>query len=425
VFAQTAEPESNSTKDRILFTGEDYQPVMKDEYLVDQPSPGKYLPADSSAKLPAEKFYLPRGLPPSFNLSNELIRAHGRAVHSLGRLDGFLSEIEDPNDALGLFVYKEAEQSSQVEGTQVTVSDMLGKEDSKDVREARNYASALQEAAEQLNEMGRSRENLSVELLKFLHEYLMESGRTDDDDPRPGEFREQYVWIEEDVDVGQKIRFVPPKAEIAVRKMNNFEEYMQSEGNYPDLIDIGILHYQLETIHPFLDGNGRVGRLLIVLMLIATDILVYPSFYLSSYIRRNKDKYTDLLLEVSEEDEWENWMLFFLKGMREQADEAFSRAKLLLELRKKYRHQYRDAKPSVRELVDTLFEEPVFTASRASELIDRSYPATNSAISVLEEDGAIRETTGKSRYREFQSDDILDVLNKSIGELPEPGDLIS
>jgi Fic family protein len=404
---------------------EDYRVVMKEGYLVDEPSPGKYLPADSGAKLPAEKFYLPQDLPPSFNLSNELMRAHGRAMHSLGRLDGFLSEVENPKDALGLFVYKEAEQSSQVEGTQVTVSDMLGKEDSKDVREARNYANALQEAADQLNKMGRSRENLSNEFLRSLHESLMESGRTDDDDPRPGEFREQYVWIEEDVDIGQKVRFVPPKAKIAVSKMNNFEQYMQSEGKYPELIDIGILHYQLETTHPFLDGNGRVGRLLIVLMLIATDILVHPSFYLSSYIRRNKDKYTDLLLKVSEENEWENWILFFLEGMREQADEAFSRAKLLLELREKYRYQYRDAKPSVQELVDALFEEPLFTVSRASELIERSYPATNSAISILEEDEIIRETTGNSRYREFQSDSVLDVLNKSIEELPEPGDLIS
>jgi len=129
----------------------------------------------------------------------------------------------------------------------------------------------------------------------------MESGRTDDEDPRPGEYREQYVWIEENVSFRQKIRFVPPKAEIAVRKMENFEEYMSSEGQYPGLVDIGILHYQLETIHPFLDGDGRVGRLLIVLMLIASDILIYPIFYLSSYIRRNSDTYTDLLLAVSEE----------------------------------------------------------------------------------------------------------------------------
>lgn len=399
---------------------------MKEGYLVDEPSPGKYLPADSGAKLPAAKFYLPDDLPPELTLSMDVYRAHGRAMHSLGRLDGFLSEVENPDTALGLFVFKEAEQSSQVEGTQVTVSDMLRKEaDSKDIREARNYVSALQEAADQLHKIGRSQENLSTDLLKSLHESLMESGRTDDEDPRPGEYREQYVWIEEDVDFGQKIRFVPPKPGIAVRKMDNFEEYMTSGGKYPDLIDIGILHYQIETIHPFLDGNGRVGRLLVVLLLIASDILVYPLFYLSSYIRRNRDEYTDLLLAVSEENQWEEWLLFFLKGIRQQADEAFSRAKLLLDLREQYKRQYQDARPSVRELIEAIFREPVFTVSRAAELIDRSYPATNSAIDIVEGDGIIRERTGKERYREFQAEEVLNILNKSVDEIPSPGQIIS
>ena len=399
---------------------------MKEGYLVDEPSPGKYLPVDSGAKIPAAKFYLPEDLPPELDLSEEVYRAYGRAMHSLGRLDGFLSEVENADTALGLFVFKEAEQSSQVEGTQVTVSDMLRKDaDSKDVREARNYVKALQEAADQLNGKGRSRENLSTDLLKSLHESLMESGRTDDEDPRPGEYREQYVWIEEDVDFGQKIRFVPPKAEIAVSKMDDFEEYMQSEGEYPDLIDIGILHYQIETIHPFLDGNGRVGRLLIILMLIASDILVYPLFYLSSYIRRNRDEYTDLLLGVNEENQWEDWLLFFLEGIRQQADEAFSRAKLLLKLQEQYKQEYHDARPSVRELIEAIFREPVFTVSRGAELIDRSYPATNSAIEILEEDGIIKERTGKERYREFQAEEVLDILNKSIDEIPSPGELIS
>lgn len=399
---------------------------MKEGYLVDEPAPGKYLPADSAAKLPAAKFYLPDDLPPELDLSMDVFRAHGRAMHSLGRLDGFLSEVEDPDTALGLFVYKEAEQSSQVEGTQVTVSDMLRKEtDSKDVREARNYVRVLQEAADELTAKGYSRRHLSSELLRSLHESLMESGRADDEDPRPGEYRDQYVWIEEDVDFGRQIRFVPPKAEIATRKMDDLETYMQSEGVYPDLIDIGILHYQIETIHPFLDGNGRVGRLLVVLMLLASDILMYPLFYLSSYIRRHRDEYTDLLLAVSEENRWEDWLLFFLQGIKEQADEAFSRAKLILNLRAQYERQYRDGSPSVRELVEAIFEEPVFTVSRAAELIDRSYPATNSAIDRLEDDGIIRETTGKERYREFQAEDVLEVLNKSADEIPSPGALIS
>ena len=400
---------------------------MKDGYLVDEPSPGKYLPADSGADLPASKFYLPENLPPDIQLSTEVIRAHGRAMHSLGRLDGFWSEIDDPDTAFSLFVYKEAEQSSQVEGTQVTVSDMYREgTDSKDVREARNYAKALQKATVQLVDSRRSRENLSIGLIKSLHESLMESGRTDDDGPRPGEFREQYVWIEEETSgFGQQVRFVPPNAEIATSRMDNFEQYMQVGGEYPDLIDIGILHYQLETVHPFLDGNGRVGRLVIVLMLIASDILVHPLFYLSSYIRRHRDEYTDLLLSVSEEGEWNAWLEFFLRGIKEQADEAFSRAKLLLQLREDYRDKYQDAPPSVRELIESLFVEPVFTVSRASELIDMSYPAANNAVHHLVDDGVLRETTGQEQYREFQADEVLNILNRPAKDVPSPGALIS
>jgi len=400
---------------------------MKDGYLVDTPAPGKYLSADSAASLPASKFYMPDDLPPSIELSPDVIDAHGRAMHSLGRLDGFWSEIEDPDAAFGLFVYKEAEQSSQVEGTQVTVSDMLRKgSDSKDVREARNYAEALQSATKALVEEGRDRQNLSVDLVKSLHESLMESGRTDEDS-RPGDFRSRYVWIEEESQdgYGTGIRFVPPKAEAAKSKMENFEAYMRSDGEYPALVDIGILHYQLETVHPFLDGNGRVGRLLIVLLLIASDILVHPLFYLSSYIRRNRDEYTNLLLNVNEEGDWNAWLEFFLAGIREQADEAFSRAKLLLQLRANYRERYDDAPPSVRELAEAVFLEPIFTVSRAAELIDMSYPAANKAVDRLEADGLLRERTGQQRYREFQAMDVLDVLNRDIEEIPAPGELIA
>lgn len=399
---------------------------MKDGYLVDEPVPGEYLPADSGASLPASKFYLPDDLPPDITLSEKLGAIHGRAMHSLGRLDGFWSEIDDPEAVFGLFVYKEAEQSSQVEGTQVTVSDMYRRgSDSKDVREARNYAEALRQATAQLTRDGRSRENLSIALLKSLHSSLMEADRTDDD-PQPGAFRSQYVWIEEDTNgIGQRVRFVPPKAEVAASKMRNFEQYMQSDGRYPDLVDVAILHYQLETIHPFVDGNGRVGRLLIVLMLVASNILVHPLFYLSSYIRRNRDEYTDLLLAVSEEGEWNAWLEFFLQGIKEQADEAFSRAKLLLQLRESYRTRFRDAPPSVRQLADGIFTEPVVTVSRAATLIDMSYPAANNATDRLNEEGVLRETTGQQRYREFQADDVLEVLNQPVENTPSPGELIA
>lgn len=399
---------------------------MKDGYLIDTSAPGIYRPVDSARGVPFSKFYKPDKLPPEIDLKRSVIEAHGRAMHSLGRLDGFWSEIKSPEEVFGLFVYKEAEQSSQVEGTQVTVSDMYKEdEDSKDVREARNYATALMEAAKQLSEKGRARENLTNDLLTSLHDELMEEGRTDEQNPLPGEFRSDYVWIEESTGgYGTQIRFAPPKAEIAVARMENFEEYMQSEGEYPDLIDIGILHYQLETIHPFVDGNGRVGRLLIVLLLMASDILLHPLFYLSSYIRRNRDEYTRRLLAVNEEGEWNEWLEFFLQGIKEQADEAFSRAKLLLHLRERYQRDYADSRPSIKALIRKIFTEPVLTINRAAEMIDMTYPAARKAIETLEEDGILREKTGKKRYQEFQADEVLDALNKDVEEIPSPEALI-
>lgn len=395
---------------------------MKDGYLIDTPAPGVYRPVDSSANVPASKFYKPDPLPPDVDLSRDVIGAHGRAMHALGRLDGLWSEIDDPETVFGLFVYKEAEQSSQVEGTRVTVSDMYKRgEDSKDVREARNYATALKDAARGLSETGRSRENLSLDLIKNLHEELMEAGRTDEEDPLPGEFRPHYAWIEESTGgLGKQVRFVPPKPAIAASRMEDFEAYLQSGGDYPDLIDIAILHYQFETIHPFVDGNGRVGRLLIVLLLLASDILLHPFFYLSSYIRRNREEYTELLLAVNEEGEWNEWLRFFLEGMKTQADEAFSRAKLLLHLRNRYEREYADAAPSVQELIGAIFTEPVFTVNRAAELIEMSYPAANNAISTLQEDGVLRERTGKERYQEFQADAVLDALNEDVETIPSP-----
>lgn len=396
---------------------------MKDGWLIDEPTPGIYRPVDTSSNVHFSKFYKPDVLPPDIELSTDVIRAYGRAMHALGRLDGFWSEIEDPESVFGLFVYKEAEQSSRVEGTRVTVSDMYVEgENSKDVREARNYASALKKTAKELAEAGSSRESLSLNLIRSLHAELMEEGRTDEEDPLPGDFRPQYAWIDEksEMGIGTQTRFVPPKPSIAESRMDDFEEYLQSEGEYPDLIDIGILHYQIETIHPFVDGNGRVGRLLIVLLLMAEDVLLHPLFYLSSYIRRHREEYTDLLLNVSEEGDWEEWLMFFLKGLKTQADEAFVRAKLLLELRARYEEEYADSPPSVKRLTEVVFVEPVFTVNRASELIDMTYQAANNAIKELKNDGILRERTGKQRYQEFQADDVLDTLNADIENIPSP-----
>jgi len=358
-------------------------------------------------------------------------------MHALGRLDGLASEVENPGAVFSSFVYKEAESSSQVEGTAVTVSDIYKHqveddasppsetEHEKDVREARNYIRALEEATEYLEVAGTSRQNVTVELIKNLHETLMEEGRTDEEDPLPGEFRPGFVAIEERNEAGfVETRFIPPKPDTAKSYMEDLEEYIRSPSRFPDLVDIALIHYQFETIHPFKDGNGRVGRLLIVLLLACCDLLNYPLLYPSSYFNRRRDEYSDRLLSVSEEGEWEDWILFFLRGIREQSTEAFVRARLLLEKRREYEDEYADEPESVQLLVNSLFSEPYFSVNEAAEMIDMTYQSARNAVDRLEQDGVLTELTGKEKYRVFEASEVMEIVERPANRLPEPGDLI-
>ncbi|WP_276259908.1 Fic family protein [Haloglomus litoreum] len=411
---------------------------MKDGYDLADSAPGQYMPLREDKQL--SKAYFPDRLPPSLTLSDDVVEAYGDAMWALGRLDGLGSEVSNPGAVFGSFVYKEAEQSSQVEGTAVTLSDIyrfevegaqLGEgqptdEYEADVREARNYIRALDEAVDYLTTAGRSRENLTAELIKQLHATLLSGGRTDEPDPLPGAYRPDFAVIQESNPnaLGTRIRFVPPKAEMVPRLMDNLEEYLQSGSRWPPLIDIAVAHYQFETIHPFKDGNGRVGRLLVVLMLLAMDLLHYPMLYLSSYIERHRDEYADRLLAVSEQGDWEAWLQFFLRGIREQATEAFVRAKLLLQLRHEYDQQYAAAPKSVQRLMAALFEEPYFSVTEAADMIEMTYQSANNAVGELEADGVIREITGNQQNRVFRAEEVMEIVERPAEALPADDDLV-
>ncbi len=410
---------------------------MKDGYDLPPPAPGKYMPLRGTD--PLSKAYFPDGLPPQLELSEEVLTENGRAMWALGRLEGLGSEIDNPGAVFSSFVYKEAEQSSQVEGTAVTMSDIYryevdqlttmdaaGRDHEVDVREARNYILALDEAVSFLKMAGVERESITTELLKSLHEQLLEAGRTKDDNPLPGQFRPGAAVIEEanPHGPGARIRFIPPTATAVPGKMDDLEAFIQQPSGWPVLIDIGVAHYQFETIHPFKDGNGRVGRLLVVLMLIASGTLHYPLLYLSSYIERHRDEYADRLLQVSEAGEWDEWLLFFLRGIREQAEEAFVRAKLLINKRHDYETRYADAPSSVRQLALALFEDPYFTVTEASDRIGVVYETANKAAKKLESDGVITEITGNEQNRVFRAEEIMDIVERSARDLPDPRDLV-
>lgn len=398
-------------------------------------APGQYMPLRGDQ--PLSKAYFPNNLPPTIELSEDVVNELARAMHALGRLDGLVSEIDNPGAVFSSFVYKEAEQSSQVEGTAVTVSDIYrlevdelsvedaDREHERDVREAKNYIRALGEAMEYLDTAGRARDSLTTELVKRLHETLMERGRTDEEDPLPGEFRPGLAYIEEETELGApRARFVPPPPHAVEGNMRSLMEYVQTGRGWPDLIDAALVHYQFETIHPFKDGNGRIGRVLIVLMLLCTDILVNPVLYPSSYFNRRRSEYTDLLLAVSEQGAWDEWLLFFLKGMHQQATEAFVRAKLLVHKRQEYEETYESAPNSVRTLAGAIFSEPYFTVSEAADMINMTYQSANNAVNRLEEDEVVVEITGQEQNRVFKAADIMDIVERPPSELPDPSDLV-
>jgi len=409
---------------------------MKDGYDLPPDAPGQYMPLRTDEQLP--KAYFPDTLPPTFDLSDDVITEISRAMWALGRLEGLGSEIDNPGAVFSSFVYKEAEQSSQVEGTAVTVSDIYrydvgelkirdtgDRDHEADVREARNYIKALDDAISFLRTAGIERGSITTELVKSLHEQLLVDGRSAED-PLPGEFRPGYAVIEEEGPhgLGKRIRFVPPKPDAVQRLMDDLERFVQRESHWPTLVDIAIAHYQFETIHPFKDGNGRVGRLLVVLMLVSSRLLHYPMLYLSSYIERHRTEYADRLLAVSEEGAWDEWLQFFIHGIREQATEAFVRARLLVDKRTAYEQQYADAAKSVRRLSLELFEDPYFTVREASERIGVVYQTANNAVEELEADGAIEEITGNEQNRVFRAAEIMDIVERPANTLPEPDELV-
>ncbi|WP_143920354.1 Fic family protein [Halorhabdus utahensis] len=405
---------------------------MQDGFDLPERAPGMYRPVRSDRGVPFGKFYKPDPLPPDLALSDTVLKHVERAAHALGRLDGFRTQVDAAATVFRPLLYKEAEQSSQVEGTQVTTTDMYRATAagdtaarSRDVQEALNYVEALREASARLLAAGRSRENITADLIKDLHETVMETGYTDEADPLPGQFRPDYAWIEESNEPWkQSVRFVPPKAAMVESMMADLLSYVQSSSKYPAIVDVALVHYQIETIHPFTDGNGRVGRLVALLLLVACDLLTTPLFYMSAYIKENREEYTDRLLAVSEDGAWEEWLQFFITGMRDQAEEVLSRASLLHELHESYGARYASGPQSVQRLLEVLFEQPYLTVPTAAERIDMSYPAANSAVEQLVEDDVLSQVDTKERNREFVAMQIMDIVERDAANLPAPSSVL-
>ena len=355
--------------------------------------------------------YNPASLPPSLDLSTDILSAHGDAVYALGQLSTLHDDLDNERLLLAPFVVREAATSSQVEGTKVTVSDIVLHEPdsepqrtaahSRDVREAYNYVDAVELGFDRL----QSGESISTELLCDLHELLLVDVRGED--KRPGKIRETPVVIGNNRQV-ESADFVPANPDHVSLLLDQMLRYLQME-HYPPLVDVALVHYQFETIHPFRDGNGRLGRLLLMLQLCADGLLPEPYLYLSTYFNRHREKYFDRLLSVSRSGAWEQWIEFVLEAVARQASDAYECGRKLVSLRSEYREQY-PKRPAVRTVVDYLFAEPYLRPSRVYQQTDRAKSAVYDAIDTLQADGIIEELTDNQRNQVFAAPEVLSVV---------------
>ena len=323
---------------------------------------GKYV-----KQLEGYRAFVPAPLPPSppLEMDRELTRLLSEADHALGRLDGVTSIFPNPDLFVSMYVRHEAVLSSQIEGTQSTLEDVLqfeidasGQEHPKDVEEVVNYVRAMNYGLKRLNELP-----LSLRLIREIHGELLKGVRGAN--RTPGEFRRSQNWIGPANCTLATATFVPPPVHEMQAALDNLEKFLHETTAFPTLIVCGLAHAQFETIHPFLDGNGRVGRLLITFLLCQRGILKFPLLYLSHYLKFHRAEYYDRLMAVRNDGHWEAWLKFFLRGVGEVSRSATETARRILELRQKHLALVRNKVPNQANavgLLDYLFEQPIVTA---------------------------------------------------------------
>lgn len=339
-------------------------------------------------------------------------------MRAVGRLDGVSGSIA-PDRMLYMYVRKEAVLSSSIEGTQSTLTDLLEYENDAvpgtpldDVKEVSRYVAALQHGITRI----RSGElPLSLRLIREIHQVLMADGRGSGQ--TPGEFRRSQNWV--GGSAPWNARFVPPPPHEMMTALDNFERYLHDEyGHTSPIIKAGLAHAQFETIHPFLDGNGRIGRLLINLMFVVDGVLSQPFFYLSLYLRQNRGEYYETLQRIRTHGDWEGWLRFYLVGVEWVANEATRTTVALRDLFED--DQRRVAKVgrgagSALQVLGLLRDRIAVTIPRAANELRLTWPTVSSALKRLEDLGIAREMTGRARDRVYAYDRQLQILNEGIG----------
>jgi len=358
--------------------------------------------------------FVPNPLPPKIEWDNALVSVVSRADIAVGTLSGLGETLPNPHLLIYPFVRREAVMSSRIEGTRSSLSDLLLFEATKierqrDVKEVQNYVSAMEYGLKRLNELP-----LSLRFIRELHSILMEGVRGEH--ATAGEFRQSQNWIGPPGCALNEATFIPPPAPEMQECLNQLEKFLHTEKDLPLLVQLALVHYQFEAIHPFIDGNGRIGRLLITLFLCQRGVLTKPLLYLSAFFERHRQEYYDLLLKISQEGAWREWIEFFLRAVVEQSGDAVSRARRLLDLHHTYTQVSREKKltPTAGQLIELIFMRPLLNARAAQEYLNVTFPAAQKALNALVEAEILAEITGGRRNRVYAAKEILEIMEEDI-----------
>lgn len=372
-------------------------------------------------QLAGYKAFIPTALPPNppLKIDEDLAKKLAQASLLIARLDGLAYTLPNTELFISMYVKKEALLSSQIEGTQASLEDIFEYEsgikvsNQGEVEEVVNYIKALNHGIARLK-----RFPMSLRLIRELHEILLRQTRGQE--KTPGEFKRSQNWIGAGYTTLQNAIFVPPPADVSLEAMSDLERYLHNDDGMTELIKCALIHYQFETIHPFLDGNGRVGRLLITLYLFWKGIVEKPLLYLSYFFKKNRQEYYDRLMMVRNTGNYEQWVEFFLDGVIQTSESSIDNTKKILQLHTQHQEllwQKKLSSPFAVMLLNKLFYTPIFSISDIQTMFNVSYPTAAHLINEFVSLGIVREVTGKKRAKRFVYFKYMDVLSEGTSPL--------
>lgn len=361
--------------------------------------------------------FIPAPLPPipPVRLEGKLQDQLSQADRALGRLDGSIQTLPNPDLFVFMYVRKEAVLSSQIEGTQSSLQDVLAaearilsSERPQDVDEVINYVSAMNHSLKRLADLP-----VSVRLFREIHAKLLHGVRGSH--LAPGELRTTQNWIGPSGCTLNEAAFVPPPPAEVPQLLGDLEQFLHRNTDLPLLIKVGLAHAQFETIHPFLDGNGRIGRLLITFLLCDRKVLGKPVLYLSHYFKRHRQQYYELLQAIRDTGDWESWLVFFLCGVTEVSHQATETARRILALREEHRaritHHLGRASGNGHKVLERLYQMPIMSVADVRKITGTTNPAANELVRKFVEQGILEEYTGQKRNRKFRYQTYIELFS--------------